>query len=350
VKVLFALLVVVLTLGAQQPVVQPNAASRFRAAFYLRMEPDSAAADLSGWSANQRREGDKVVVHLGAYSKGRRVYWGCEVVLEARGEDGVYLARFRPLTVTAPDFVNGFAAANRGDPSGWTIEPPPGWPPPQRIAVGETLTLDLMTNFLTGERLTGNLLLQPVTSASAFSSDMAKLSDSELRDLESRLREARRDTGKQIGEQILLAMRPNPAVPVSPQAADGTPHEFSLSDAGLQISNARVRINGADQRLVGGNSFTGPVTWIYLPGRGRFLLSLLPRSGFSQAGAVEGRLLEIEDGQDSVLIDSRTPIVSDFGNYIIYVRHEKEWRPAGPDVPQLGAISGKEGSSLFQVG
>lgn len=78
--------------------------------------------------------------------------------------------------------------------------------------MGEILAFDLMTNLLTGERLTGYLTLQPVLSVSAFSAEVKQLSDSELRDLESRLRDAGRDVRKQIDEQFTLLLRSTPAL------------------------------------------------------------------------------------------------------------------------------------------
>jgi hypothetical protein len=71
----------------------------------------------------------------------------------------------------------------------------------------------------------------------------------------------------------------------------------------------------------------GPIIWMYLPGRGRFLLSLSPRSGFRRAGEVRGTSLRfIVDGQTYDVVSSAriAPATAAFN---LYVRRQPDWKP-----------------------
>jgi hypothetical protein len=70
--------------------------------------------------------------------------------------------------------------------------------------------------------------------------------------------------------------------------------------------------------------------WLYLPSRGRFLLSLVPHPslGFSRAGEVAGGALTFTAGKDTYGIRSADRIAPAGGRFNLYVRHDPRWRPA----------------------
>jgi len=88
---------------------------------------------------------------------------------------------------------------------------------------------------------------------------------------------------------------------------------------------------------------TAPRPWLYLPGRGRFVHSLVPRPGFEQAGKVEGRALVIKSGEETIALQCAGRITSE--TYIVYVRRDRDWRrdpaPKSGD-PLLGALDTAE--------
>jgi hypothetical protein len=67
-----------------------------------------------------------------------------------------------------------------------------------------------------------------------------------------------------------------------------------------------------------------------LPHRGRFILSLAPRSelGFSKAGEVRGGVITFTVGKDAFTLESPTMIVSGNAPYIVYVLHDADWEPS----------------------
>ena len=94
-----------------------------------------------------------------------------------------------------------------------------------------------------------------------------------------------------------------------------------------------VYINGVRQSWKIGGEVRSPLVWFYLPGRGRFVLSLIPRPGFEQAGKVEGRDLIVTSGEDTIALQCSGPVTTEYETYIVYVRLDRDWRP--DPTPQL---------------
>jgi hypothetical protein len=346
-RVALPLLAFALPLCAQQP--SPPQPAPPNVAFSVQMEPAPAAFAKLTTSTSRAREGSDTVIRVWAYRATGNTYWGCEVLLKPMENDDAYFARFRALTVTAPDFIEN--ASRMGDLARWKLEAPPAWPAPQRIAAGETLAVDLMVDRKAGESLTGYLRLQKRVPVRAVEAEIGKMSTPELRDFEKRVHERIQVTNDAINDAMLLAGHPGATVlrvpRTPPPAVIGLPRDFAADDSEIRIAASRVLVNGVPQVLSAsarGPVLRGPITWLYLPGRGRFLVSLAAHSGFAPSGAVQGRLMEVKDGQDSIAIESLNPIAADDGTYIVYVKNEKEWRPESGQLAglQFGAMKAGE--------
>ena len=287
------------------------------------MEP--AFVGHTNWNHSIAQEGDATVVRMWVFNSDR--YWGCEVLLEPRENGDAYFARFRPLTLTAADFLRN--SSSLGDPARWNLQPPPA-PAPQRIAPGETLVIDLMDDRRTGERLTGYLLIEKPLPLRNLAAEIAKMTTPELEDLYKRAREKSQGINDTILNTMVQAGNPGATVSRVPRtpapAVNGPARDFAAEDAEIQISSPRVRVNGVVQAGAA-TSAGGPVPWFYLPGRGRYLLSLVARPGFAPSGVVEGRLIELKDERDSIALDLNAPFVAYDGTYIVFVKNEKEWQP-----------------------
>lgn len=323
----------------QQPA--PRTSPPMKVIFYAQEEPPGGSMAMNGWNHNRSLERNDTVIYTWAYSASRGVYWGCDVVLQPQPEDGVYLARVRPLSLSGSDLDT--KSMTSGKFSHWRLQPPQAFPGPQRIRIGETLAIDLMIDIRNGEKIAGYLELAPGVPIQTVNAEVRNMSTAELRDLESKLVDGLQTTRDKING-LMMAMGPlqvsAPSVREPRVNISGPPKDFSAEDAEMEISAPRVHVAGA-QDLSSANSTSGARPWLYLPGRGRFVLSLVPRTGFVQAGEVEGRLLVIKDGSETITLQSLTPIVSEFTPFIVYVRHDRTWQPESGSASelQLGALS-----------
>src|SRR5262249_2182583 len=115
---------------------------------------------------------------------------------------------------------------------------------------------------------------------------------------------------------------------------EGAAREYSLEDAELRIQPAQVTLNGAMQAQSGRlRAASGALVWIYVPGRGRYVLSLAPRTalGFVKAGEVRGNVVSFTVGQDQLRLHSTSPAVTGETAYVLYVLHDAEWVPTAQD-------------------
>ena len=113
--------------------------------------------------------------------------------------------------------------------------------------------------------------------------------------------------------------------------ATGTPRDFRPEDVALQLREPRVSINGQldESSLKAIGTLSGAVVWIYVPNRGRFLLSLIPHPnlGFRRAGEVRGSSLRFTAGSDTFTIASGGRVAPGQSAFNLYVLHQPTWRP-----------------------
>jgi hypothetical protein len=148
------------------------------------------------------------------------------------------------------------------------------------------------------------------------------------------------DKAAVIREDVALEVDESPAYqfPYNPppvKAATVRPpsRDFFDADAELVITKPRVSLNGNAVELPQAiapkpvSIVKGKVVWIYVPGHGRYLLSLSPRHGFSLAGQVGGTSLEFELRSDEIQIDAKERIAEGSAMYNLYVLHQSDWLP-----------------------
>ena len=128
-----------------------------------------------------------------------------------------------------------------------------------------------------------------------------------------------RATGQKIVEYLTLS-----------RAAGPEPHDFSMADIQLQFLGPQVRINGALEPATIGykGGILAPVVWFYLPGRGRYLMSLWPNPsmGFQKNGKIEGDTMIFRDGAAEYRVQCTGAIAPGSGVYNLYVLRQPEWR------------------------
>jgi hypothetical protein len=206
-------------------------------------------------------------------------YFGYDVRLEPAPDGNTALIRIEPLSPTrAGEISVGL---------GWTLLPLPQYPVIPGVKVGDTVALDLLVN--------GN--------------------------------------GQKIVEYLTLKRRGSAEVS---EAA----HDFSLADVELNLRQPQVRRSGKLEAAFPpgqASGVGGAVVWLYLAGRGRFVLSLFPNQklGFQKNGVVSAGSLTFRDGAAEYRVDCDGEIAPGHGPFNLYVVHEADWRPAKTSEPFL---------------
>jgi len=331
----------------------------FNTVFYAQTEPSELGLISPGAFGVIRSAGKgEFILHLWVSVKG--AYFGCDAVFQPRSADGSYFVTFQPLNRRGPDLAKNFHHSGMGDPSSWTYGPPAVYPLSQVVAAGETLAIDLTPagkeeRRLIGEgkRLVGYLeMSELVTSRAAVEAQLKNVTTIELLALYARLVQADQElngkwneTLQEIARQIRSTLLP-PRPPSAPAPrVSGVARELSADDAELELVFPAVYFNDVLRGRSLPVDLRGPLPWLYLPERGRFIFSLVPRRGFEQAGKVKGRALVIKSGEDTIAVRCAGPITREDDTYIVYVRHDRDWRPdptPPPDDPSIGKLNPAE--------
>ena len=300
--------IVTLTIGIVVPAssqtrrIDSGSASVGMFAFYWHTDLNPPTPPLSS-SFGTAYDSTRNQVHRMLLDRTNRVYFGYTVQIETLSEPSTFRLTFQPLSLT-PELRQRLG----DDAASWKALAIGRFPAPSTIRSGEVLELNLLTNDAWGQRVTEYVTVE----------------------------EARpRPQGfQQLG-----------AAPREFTFAPGTARDFTVADAGLRLREPRIFINGrfdsSSARTFGEE--TGAVVWIYLPQRGRFLLSLVPnaKGGFRRAGEIRGSSVRFTVGTDVFSVNSDGPIAAGTSPYNIYVLHQPKWKPSYPnanvDVATIGA-------------
>jgi hypothetical protein len=107
--------------------------------------------------------------------------------------------------------------------------------------------------------------------------------------------------------------------------------EVYSEDAEFNISQPRLRINGAEKELPGAEALHGPLLWVFVPGQGLYELSFKPRPGFDLAGECSGNSLIFSTAHDLFRLDAAERIaVAGSAIYRVYARKDGTWTPPNP--------------------
>jgi hypothetical protein len=282
-------------LAAQTRRVDSGSASLPTFAFYWETRLAPPAPPLSNafsalYAVSQPNE-----VHRILMDGERRVYFGYTVRVETTALPARFRLSFRPLSLT-PDLEQRFNID-----ATWKPLPAPRFPGIADVRSGEVLELSLLTNEAWGQHLTEYVAVQEPTRSPGF------------------------ETFDRTRELVV---------------APGTPRDFTVSDALLHLREPRIFTNGrlqeSSNRLLVDE--TGSIVWVYVPNRGRFLLSLTPltRFGFKRAGEIRGSSLRFTVGADTYSVSCSRRIAPGDAAFNLYVLHQPGWRPNYPNA-DLGA-------------
>jgi hypothetical protein len=126
------------------------------------------------------------------------------------------------------------------------------------------------------------------------------------------------ETGAQMGDEIRFAL------PMLKPVRD-----FSLDDVKLKLSNHRLIING---EVRSGNhaqrDISGPLPFFFVPGKGRFILSLVPHEGynFQKIGVIEDYKISFSYGGDNYEWVSQLPVLNRYDKCYLWVMHDESFQ------------------------
>lgn len=162
--------------------------------------------------------------------------------------------------------------------------------------------------------------LHPSYNAAAFSTAPQLVGDGDTFALDV-LRNPR--TGAKIVDLIQVSL--SDASDAS--AAEEPPRDFALEDVYLQVKNYELLIDGESVYKSPGGSLSGPIIWLALRDRGRFVFSLVPRPGydFQKTGRLEGNKITFDWGGESFEWISSESVVGLGGNWNLWVMHDPNY-------------------------
>jgi hypothetical protein len=277
---------------AQSSRIDRGSVSHERFGLYWETHLDPPAPPLADGFGTASMIDASGVVHRVLLDRSRKVYFGYDVIVQPLSQSNTYGVTFQPLTLPFELSQKLFGS----DSGSWTLLPPPAFPTVQTVRGGQVLQLSLLTSSAWGQTLVDYVTVQ-----------------------ESWRRVEGFDT----------------ATPREFAFARGAARDFAAEDVEMRLEAPRVSINGKLEQssLRIGASATGAVVWVYMPNRGRYLLSLTPHPeiGFGRAGEVRGSSLTFSIDGETFTLTTAGPVAPGQAAFNLYVLHDPAWRPTYPD-------------------
>ncbi len=287
-------------------------------------ETDPPGHDRNAFGSIQVR-GEDNTVHRIFVDRKNSLYFGYDLKVEPVPSSDQFRLTIKPLSAPpiSPADAALHARATAGSrsvgaaqtqsdnlrPTDLTPRALPKYPPPQLIHDGDTLALDVLVNSRTGVTII----------------DLIKVSFT--------------------GESSQASF---PSGILSARAGGQTATNLTPESVEFRMTNSWLLVN--DQKVIGmeesdGLGVSGSLIWFYLPGYGRFILSLTAREGydFQKAGVVEGRKLSFNmDGNRFEWVSSSSIVPSVGVALNLWVLHDSQYQPdvvLGPSPYRMGAAN-----------
>jgi hypothetical protein len=267
--------------------------------------------------------------HRYFFDEGSHIYFGYDVVVQPQMAVDTYRVAFYELSIGPLDFQTDSRDAL--DPSLWKKVALPALPEIQLIRAGQNISVHVFGKVDGGHEFVDTMNIVPIPNL-----PLRTLID-----------------GRQAWLRAHSMARSVSIAPIREASpASGAAHEFSLDDSEMRIQLARVTINGTAIGGIGApRGVSGSLVWFYVPGHGRYVLSLTPRPdlGFVKAGEVRGGWITFTIGDDKVLLETPGMIAPGSAAYNIYVLHDAEWAPTARGqgaAPLFGSVAARELSAI----
>jgi hypothetical protein len=308
---------------------------------HLRAEPVSSGLQQRFGLMNSTRinPGGVSLSTRTYYDKTNHIYFGYEAMVEEQ-QPGAYLVTFGRLGLTPLDLAaGGLQPPTRINPAEWTNQPLPAIPGPQLVHDGDVIRIELFVDAATNAELFDDIEIgAPAVRALPGGAGA-------------------------IFQNLTVPGPPLPPLTMSGgmilpnrgavPRVEGTARDFTAADAEMQIRQPRITLNGAAQPIAGRGPavVNGSLIWFYLPGRGRYILSLAPRPelDFQKAGEVRGGSIKFTLGGDTVTLECPIEIASGHAPYVLYVSRDPLWEPTAQAQKGQFAIGSVDAGELVEL-
>lgn len=111
---------------------------------------------------------------------------------------------------------------------------------------------------------------------------------------------------------------------------ESAPRDFTLDAVSLAIKSYQLSIDGnLVARSKSNIGCAGSLLWFYVPDRGRFIFSLVPRDGYSfqKIGLLEGNRIEFTANGEHYEWSSGAAILANGGAWNLWVLHDPKYTP-----------------------
>lgn len=107
------------------------------------------------------------------------------------------------------------------------------------------------------------------------------------------------------------------------------PRELTLDDLKLGFKNLKLNLDDEPFAKLKGSRAAGSLVWFYLPNKGFFLLSLVPRTGydFRRIGVIDNNKITFRSDGVKYEMISEQPILPFAGAWGLWVLHDPKYRP-----------------------
>lgn len=230
--------------------------------------------------------------HRVLWHEGNHLFFGYDLAVERADSSNSCRVTISPLSLTFPEFLEFISSLRRSteiDPKSYQSLFLPTYPMPQIVRARDTIALDLLVSPDGKQKVVDYIQVSCKESEAGTSTDSSP--------------------GKTSQEHT-----PSP------------PRDFSAQDLELRLVDPELKVNDRLIESAGlhGES-TGNVLWLYVPGKGRFLLSLVPyrEQGFRRAGTLHGSEISFQHGADRYRVRSTEPLFRSGQVWNLYVRADE---------------------------
>ncbi len=259
-------------------------------------------------------------VHRVMTDRKNKIYFGYDLVVERQPDSGKFRVSIGPLT-KSPDSLIGRPAARvgTGESRGSGVSVGSGSSDATRGSVGSRESGKTNYSDYSPESLQSYPEPVVIDDGDSISIDI----------LENPV------TGTKITDVIKISYRSGQFGAI--YSADDSARDFSLDEVLLRMETPDVVVNS--ERFETRSSVAGNIIWIYIPGKGRFIFSFLPQTGFPfrKTGTIDDNKIFFEHEGDRFMIVSKSTILAYGGKWNMWMMHDSWYgrRKDEPDNPSF---------------
>ena len=278
-KCLIYLLTIILLSGLFQTAHAQQGQIRFDSGITVAINVEKNGSEQNFSNMFSSSGTNENVVHRVMIDKKNKSYVGYDLEVTPSADTKQFDVLIKPLSLNKDmsDAINKL-----GDSTDLSLRSIPKYPGKITVQDGDTISLDVLQNPQTGEKI----------------SDLIKITK-----------------GKQQSFTYT--------------SDEKKPKDFTINDVQMSLLGFDVYVNGEKVKFSGGG-MSGSVLWIYFPNKGRFIFSPIAQTtaGFQKIGLVEDKTISFNYAGANYKFVSNKPVLGDGGNWNLWVMFDENYKPS----------------------